>query len=76
MKKDDTLINGEPWNWENRCMYPHVCCDCGLTHMICIDVVGEKIKVRFYRDSYETNKNRKEEKIIVYRKRNEKNKTP
>ncbi len=74
MKKDNVLLDGEPWDWEDNCMYPHICCDCGLTHMISVNIIGKKIRVKFYRDSYRTNRDRKEEGIVVYKRKNEEGK--
>ena len=70
-KKGLVLLNGEPWTMENNCIYPHVCCDCNLAHLIDIQIdhKKKKAKLRFYRDDHRTKELREKEKIVVYRRK-------
>ena len=55
-KKDGTTLgNGEPWVLNDGGYYFHECCDCGNTHLILCDIVdGNKVKLRFYNDDFQT----------------------
>jgi len=71
MKLIESLLNGEPWILEDTCVTPHVCCDCNLTHMVAVyvDHKKKKVKLKFYRDDYQTKRFRKENKIVIYIKK-------
>ena len=63
------LDSGEPWILKDDDTYDLECCDCGSTHIIRVEINGKEATLRLYKDSYETKRIRKEEKIIVYRKK-------
>ncbi len=54
-----TLQNGEPWILESGIATTDTCCDCGLEHMMIAEIKEKKIHLRFYRDDYQTKKNRR-----------------
>lgn len=64
------MISGEPWEIGHDEVVGHICCDCGLKHQIIvkIDKKRKRVKLKFYRDNYATEKIRKKEGIIVYRR--------
>ena len=65
MNEIESLLNGEPWILEDGIVLPHICCDCNLTHMVSvyIDCKKKEVKLKFYRDDYQTKKFRKKKRI-------------
>ena len=57
--KPKTLINGEPWELESGMATTHTCCDCGLIHIMLVEIKRNKVYLRFYRDDYQTKENNK-----------------
>jgi len=64
-KKDKTLINGEPDIFLDGSVRRIDCCDCGLSHLVVTE--GESVQM-VYRDDFRTKKNRKTNKITIYRR--------
>ena len=62
------MIPGEPWILKDKDATSITCCDCGLEHFLLVDIKGKKVTLRHYRDTYETKKNRKKNRIVVYRR--------
>jgi len=60
MKRPKSLINGEPWILESGVATNHVCCDCGLEHVMLVEVKRNKVYLSFYRDDYQTKKNKED----------------
>lgn len=46
--------DGEPLTWYDNEVRTFCCCDCGLVHQIIIEIEGNKVFLRFYRDKYLT----------------------
>jgi len=63
------LINGEPDIFYNNSVKRVGCCDCGLVHLIVTELEDDRAIQYIYRDDYKTKKNRKNEKIIVYKRK-------
>lgn len=59
------FINGEPWNIKNATVQNHTCCDCGLTHLMQVDIKKGNIILKFYRNDYKTAQIRKKQKIKI-----------
>jgi hypothetical protein len=52
--------NGEPYVFKEDTVKNHICCDCGLVHFIHVGVVAKKkAHTYWYRDDYQTTKERK-----------------
>ena len=55
--------NGEPVIFEEEEVRNHICCDCGLVHLVYTEKVANKKAVTYwYRDDYETERLKKEKK--------------
>lgn len=52
--------SGSPEIYRQDTIKCHICCDCGLTHLILVDKVKKKKVITYwYRDEYETKRERK-----------------
>ena len=58
--KIKNYINGEPYVFVKDHVKTHICCDCGLVHFIhTTKAKGGECVTYWYRDDYETKKQRK-----------------
>ena len=65
-------MNGKPEKIRPRHTRTEFCCDCGLAHLVGYDIENGEIVTTFFRDDWETAKQRKKDNIIVYRKKGDK----
>uniref|UniRef100_A0A6H2A226 Uncharacterized protein n=1 Tax=viral metagenome TaxID=1070528 RepID=A0A6H2A226_9ZZZZ len=68
MSEQISIVSGEPIIYEDRVVTTLECCDCGLVHLVQVKIKNNKAILRFYKNDYETDKIRKEEKIVLYRR--------
>lgn len=60
----EQIIDGEWYEVENLNDFKHQCCDCGLVHDYVYEIKGNKLYFKVNRNNQETNKVRKEDKIV------------
>lgn len=63
------MIDGEPWTINDKDVVTITCCDCNLVHLLSIDIKGKRVTLKHYRDTHLTKKYRKEDGIIVYKRK-------
>lgn len=62
------LKSGEPWIWKHYTERDHICCDCGLTHLVQVKIKKKEAIAKWFRDDFKTNINRKKLKIKISKK--------
>ena len=57
------LTSGEPDIYEDGEWTFQICCACGYTHLMKVDILSnKKVSLRFWEDRWQTEKNRKKKK--------------
>lgn len=64
------MKSGEPWILENDTLTQHICCDCGLVHEVYVKIKKGKAILKYYRNDFDTDKLRKKEGTVIYRRKN------
>jgi len=65
------FINGEPWIIKDSEVVGMICCDCELRHEVEIDIDKKRnsITLTSFRNDFKTDKARKKEGIVLYRRK-------
>jgi hypothetical protein len=49
------MVSGQPMVWDVNKVHYLVCCDCGMEHLVMLDMKGKnKVEIRMYRDQWGT----------------------
>lgn len=55
-----SLLSGEPTKFKPGVqLWPLECCDCGLVHLVVLEISKNGVVITFYRDDHATQKARK-----------------
>lgn len=56
------LMNGQPILYSTGIPQRHICCDCGLEHLVLYRIINNCVEETVYRNDWRTSKNRQRKK--------------